>query len=242
MSTKNGLKKLAVTGLFAATVISTTTSCSTILSKVPAEKLAEPARSMVLDARKERAELLKQYSVGSEQMLLAQAVVEEALGYEKEAMDLRAAAATLRQSSSSELEANLEQGKKLIAQSRKKLAEPNHKGKLGQAAYNKHVLLRSTARDKQFNLLITRAIPEIVRLTKAAEKASTIEKAAIIAQADRYIAVITDFKKIDDVEAIVDKVAEDYGLAVKKRKEYKIDAALKKAMPSGEGLLGRLKF
>ncbi|MCH1509093.1 MAG: hypothetical protein L7T84_07820, partial [Akkermansiaceae bacterium] len=107
---------------------------------------------------------------------------------------------------------------------------------------NRHVRLRSTARDKQFNLLITRAIPEIVRLTKAAEKASTIEKAAIIVQADRYITVITDFKKIDDVEATVDKVAKGYGLAVKKRKEYKIDAALKKAMPSGEGLLGGLKF
>ena len=239
---KFDLKKIVVGSLFAASIFASTTSCSTILSKIPAEKLAEPARSMVLDARKERAELLKQYSVGSEQMLLAQAVVEEALGYEEKAMDLKAAAATLRQSSSSELEANLEQSKKLIAQSRKRLAGANHKGKLGQAAYNKHVRLRSTARDKQFNLLITRAIPEIVRLTKAAEKASTIEKAAIIAQADRYIAVITDFKKIDDVETIVDEVAEGYGLAVKKRKEYKIDAALKKAMPSGKGLLGGLKF
>ncbi|MDB4577350.1 hypothetical protein N9115_01640 [bacterium] len=197
---------------------------------------------MVLDARKERAELLKQYSVGSEQMLLAQSVVEEALGYEEKALELKGAAATLRQSSSSELEANLKQSNKLIAQSRKRLSGSNHKGKLGQDAYNRHVRLRSTARDKQFNLLITRAIPEIVSLTKAAKKASTIEKAAIIAQADRYITVITDFKKIDDVEVTVDELAKGYGLAVKKRKEYKIDAALKKAMPSGEGLLGGLKF
>ncbi|MDB4499291.1 hypothetical protein N9213_02545 [Akkermansiaceae bacterium] len=180
--------------------------------------------------------------MGSEQMLLAQSVVEEALGYEDEALALKGAAATLRQSSSSELEANLKQSNKLIAQSRKRLSGSNHKGKLGQDAYNRHVRLRSTARDKQFNLLITRAIPEIVSLTKAAKKASTIEKAAIIAQADRYITVITDFKKIDDVEVTVDELAKGYGLAVKKRKEYKIDAALKKAMPSGEGLLGGLKF
>ena len=239
---KLNLKNIAVGGLFAASIFASTTSCSTILSKIPAEKLAEPARSMVLDARKERAELLKQYSVGSEQMLLAQSVVEEALGYEKKALELKGAAATLRQSSSSELEANLKQSNKLIAQSRKRLSGSNHKGKLGQAAYNRHVRLRSTARDKQFNLLITRAIPEIVRLTKAAEKASTIEKAAIIVQADRYITVITDFKKIDDIETTVDEVAKGYGLAVKKRKEYKIDAALKKAMPSGKGLLGGLKF
>ncbi|MDA7877712.1 hypothetical protein N9A89_06560 [Akkermansiaceae bacterium] len=238
---KLDVKKI-VGGLFAASIFASTTSCSSILSKVPAEKLAEPARSMVLDARKERAELLKQYSVGSEQMLLAQSVVEEALGYEDEALALKGAAATLRQSSSSELEANLKQSNKLIAQSRKRLSGSNHKGKLGQDAYNRHVRLRSTARDKQFNLLITRAIPEIVSLTKAAKKASTIEKAAIIAQADRYITVITDFKKIDDVEVTVDELAKGYGLAVKKRKEYKIDAALKKAMPSGEGLLGGLKF
>ncbi|MDB4374075.1 hypothetical protein N9Z50_03645 [Akkermansiaceae bacterium] len=238
---KLDVKKI-VGGLFAVSIFASTTSCSTVLSKIPAEKLAEPARSMVLDARKERAELLKQYSVGSEQMLLAQSVVEEALGYEEKALELKGAAATLRQSSSSELEANLKQSNKLIAQSRKRLSGSNHKGKLGQDAYNRHVRLRSTARDKQFNLLITRAIPEIVSLTKAAKKASTIEKAAIIAQADRYITVITDFKKIDDVEVTVDELAKGYGLAVKKRKEYKIDAALKKAMPSGEGLLGGLKF
>ena len=237
------LKKTVVGGLFAASIFAATTSCSTILSKVPAEKLAEPARSMVLDARKERAELLKQYSVGSEQMLLALSVVEEALGYEEKALELKSQAGILSQSSSSEREANLNQGNKLLAQSIKRLSgSSNHKGKLGQAAYDRHVRLRSTARDKQYNLLITRAIPEIVRLTKAAKKASTIEKAAIIAQADRYIAVITDFKKIDDVETTVDGVAKDYGLTVKKRKEYKIDAALKKAMPSGEGLIGGLKF
>ncbi|MDB4734601.1 hypothetical protein OAF62_02640 [Akkermansiaceae bacterium] len=175
-------------------------------------------------------------------MLLALAEVTKALGYEEEALELKGEAATLRQSSSSELEANIEQSNKLIAKTNKILSGSKHEGKLGQAAYNRHVRLRSTARDKQFNLLITRAIPEIVRLTKAAEKASTIEKAAIIVQADRYITVITDFKKIDDVETTVDKVAKGYGLAVKKRKEYKIDAALKKAMPSGEGLLGGLKF
>jgi hypothetical protein len=239
---KFDLKKIVVGSLFAASIFASTTSCSTILSKIPAEKLAEPARSMVLDARKERAELLKQYSVGSAQMLDALAEVHRALGYEDEALALKSQAGILRQSSSSELEANYKQSNKLIAKAEKKLSSSNHKGTLGQAAYNRHVRLRSTARDKQFNLLITRAIPEIVSLTKAAKKASTLEKAAIIAQADRYITVITDFKKIDDVETTVDEVAKGYGLAVKKRKEYKIDAALKKAMPSGEGLLGGLKF
>jgi hypothetical protein len=197
---------------------------------------------MVLDAREERAKLLKQYSVGSVQMLDALSLVYKALGYEKEALELKSQAGLLRQSSSSELEANLKQGNKLIAKYNKRLSGSNHKGKLGQAAYDKHVALRSTARDKQFNLLITRAIPEIVALTKAAEKASTIEKAAIIAQADRYIRLISDFKKIDEFETTVDKLAKSYGLAVKKRKDYNIDAVLKKAMPSGEGLLGGLKF
>ena len=240
---KLGTKKLVVVGgLLWVSVVTSLTSCSTVLSKIPAEKLAEPARSMVLDARKERAELLKQYSVGSAQMLLALAEVHQALGYEDEALALIGQAAVLRQSSSSEREAHYKQSNKLIAKAAKRLSASDHKGTLSQDAYNRHVRLRSTARDKQFNLLITRAIPEIVSLTKAAKKASTIEKAAIIAQADRYITVITDFKKIDDVEVTVDELAKGYGLAVKKRKEYKIDAALKKAMPSGDGLLGKMKF
>lgn len=241
--TKLVTKKLVVVGgLLWVSVFTSLTSCSTVLSKIPAEKLAEPARSMVLDARKERAELLKQYSVGSVQMHLARAVVLQALGHEKEALEHKGHAETLKQQSSSDLEANFNRGQNLNAKTNKILSRSNHEGKLGQDAYDSHVRLRSTARDKQFNLLITRAIPEIVSLTKAAKKASTIEKAALIAQADRYIAVITDFKKIDDVEVTVDKLAKGYGLAVKKRKEYKIDAALKKAMPSGEGLIGGLKF
>ena len=227
-----GTKKLVVVGgLLSASVLSSLTSCSTVLSKVPAEKLNEPIRSMVLDAREERAKVLKQYSVGSAQMLDAQAILLTALGYEEQALKNKKQAQEIEQAPSSESDAQIKKGKKIGAEHAKLISKSKAWGNVGQTTYNKHVRLRSTARDKQFNLLINRAIPEIAVLTKALEGASMMEKAAIAAQADLYIAVITDFKKIDKAEEDVDAKAKEFGLAVEKRKDYKIDAALKKAVP-----------
>jgi len=229
---KLGTKKLVVVGgLLWVSVFTSLTSCSTVLSKIPAEKLNEPIRSMVLDAREERAKLLKEYSVGSAQMLDAQAILLKALGFEKEALEAKSGSQRITQSSSTGLDDEVAKGSKLIAKFNKLISKENNEAAFGQAAYNKHVSLRSTARDRQFNLLITKAIPEIVVLTKALEGASVMEKAAIAAQADLYITVINDFKKIDKLEEVVDAKAKDFGLAVKKRKVYKIDAALKKAAP-----------
>jgi hypothetical protein len=186
---------------------------------------------MVLDAREERAKVLKQYSVGSAQILDAQAILLRALGFEKEALEAKEQSQRITQSSSSGLDKEVAKGSKLNAKFNKLISKENDKAAFGQAAYNKHVSLRSTARDRQFNLLITKAIPEIVVLIKALEGASMMEKAAITAQADLYITVINDFKKIDKLEEVVDAKAKDFGLAVKNRKVYKIDAALKKAVP-----------
>jgi len=233
MSLRDTKKLVVVGGLLSVSVFSSLTSCSSVLSAVPAEKLQEPVRSMVLDAKAKRAQLLKEYSVGSAQMLLAQAIVVEALGYEDEALELKEAAEVIKQSSSTGLEGAYDKGMKISAKCSKLLTKSDNQGSLSQSVYNKHFSLRSTARSKQFNLLITKAIPEIVVLTKAAEGASTMEKAAIVAQADLYLAVIKDFKKIDQIEEAVDAKAKEWGLAVKTRENYtaKIAAAVEKSVP-----------
>jgi|GEM_PF-2130359 len=197
---------------------------------------------MVIDAKEDRKALLKQYAVGSATMIEAKVLVLEALGYEDVALELKGQAKVIRQGSSDELEAALKKGNKLLAQSNKLLANSNHEGALAQSVYNKHFALTSVARDRQYNLLLTRAIPEIVVLVEASMDASTIQKAALIAESDRYITVIKDFKKIDEEEKAVDAVAKTYNLAVKRRKDYKIDDAVKKAMPSGGGLVKGLTF
>jgi len=234
---KLGTKKLVVVGgLLWVSAFTSLTSCSTLLSKVPVEKLPEPAKSMVIDARKDRAAMLKEYAIGSAMMLEAQSYIMDALGYEELALELKGAAKDLRQSSSDSLEASFERGKGLEKEVKKKLAKSDHKGRLGQAVYNKHFALTRSARDAQFKLLVTRAVPEIVALVKASKDASTLGKAAIIAESDRYLTVIGDFKKIDKLEETVDELAKSYNVAVKDRKAYDIDDVVKKNMPSGEGL------
>ncbi len=225
-------------GLCLIILSSALNSCSTMLSAVPVDKLPEPARSMIIDARKDRAALLEQYAVGSATMLEAYAVIMRALKVEDLALELKAGAATIRQESSDGSEAILVLSKKLTAKFLKELAKSNHQGKLAQSDYNKHLALSKSARQRQYNLLLTRAIPEMAVLLKASKDASTIEKVALVAEGDRYLTVITDFKKIDKVEEAVDMKAKKFNLEVKKRKNYPTDKAVKKAIPSGAGLAG----
>ena len=232
MVTPKTLTKIVGTAALFSSVI----SCSTILSKVPVDKLPEPAKSMVIDARKDRAALLKEYAIGSAMMLEAQSYVLDALGYEELALELKGGAKELRQSSSDSIEKDLERGEGLMKEANKKLAKSDHKGRLGQAVYNKHFALTRSARDAQFKLLVTRAVPEIVALVEASKDASTIGKAAIIAESDRYLKVIGDFKEINKLEETVDELAKSYNVAVKDRKTYDIDAVVKKNMPSGKSL------
>ena len=239
---KRSFRRTLIVALMLCGITNLLPSCSTVLTAIPAEKLPEPARSQVLDAREERQKLLKQYALGSARMLEAQAVIASALGYEDEALALKKQAAALRQGSSSVMAAELVKSTRLLRKVDKKLSKSSHKGKLGKAAYDKHVGLRNTARDLQFRLLVTRAIPEIVTLVKAAKGASTMEKAMLIGESDRYLTLIADFKKIDEIEETVDDLADQYGLKKAKRKNYNIDAELKKSVPSSSGLLDVIKF
>ena len=213
-----------------------------MLSAVPVDKLPEPARSMIIEAREDRKALLKQYAVGSATMLEAQAVIVRALGHEELALKLTSKAAEMKQGSSDDSEAIIEMSGSLIAEVETKLAKSKHKGKLAQSDYDKHLRLSNSARKLQYNLLLTRAIPEMAVLVKASKDASTIEKAALVAEGDRFLTVINDFKKIDEIEVLVDMRAKEFNLNVKKRENYPIDKAVKKAMPSGAGLVSGLKF
>ncbi len=239
---KRSFRRTLIVALMLCGITNLLPSCSTVLTAIPAEKLPEPTRSQVIDAREKRQKLLTRYALGSAQMLRAQAVLASALGYEDDALALKKQAAAITQGSSSDMAAELVRGQKLRRKFNKKLSKSSHKGKLGQAAYEKHVDLRNTARDLQFSLLVTVAIPEIVTLVKAAKGASTMQKAMLIGESDRYLTLIADFKKIDEIEETVDDLADQYGLKKAKRKNYNIDAELKKSVPSSSGLLDVIKF